>query len=107
MAGYDISTFERWAPSDIPAGVVCPDAGNSALYLTGGWRSNRPIWDEENCSQCLLCWMYCPDSSIVLEEGVMTGIDLDHCKGCGLCAVECKFGAITMINETLAKEGVK
>lgn len=103
MAGYDVTTFDRWTSDDIPAGVVCPDAGNSVLYLTGGWRSNRPIWNQDNCKQCLLCWVYCPDSSIIVEGGAMTGIDLDHCKGCGVCAVECKFEALHMISETEAK----
>ena len=104
MAGYDITTFESWKPDEIPVGVVCPDAGNSMLYDTGGWRSLRPIWNEENCSQCLLCWMYCPDSSILVQDGAMTGIDLDHCKGCGVCANECKFDALAMVSETEAKE---
>ena len=30
--------------------------------------------------------MHCPDDSIALEEGKVTGIDEDHCKGCGICA---------------------
>jgi len=99
MAGYDVTTFDHWKVADIPAGVVCPDAGNSTLYLTGGWRSDRPVWTEENCKHCMLCWVYCPDSSIIVEDGVMTGIDYDHCKGCGVCAVECKFEALDMVSE--------
>lgn len=103
MAGYDVTTFDHWRPDDIPPGFVCPDAGNSVLYLTGSWRSNRPIWDEDNCKQCLLCWVYCPDSSIIVKDGAMVGIDLDHCKGCGVCATECKFEALHMIPEPEAK----
>lgn len=104
MVKYDVTTFEKWTPEDIPVGVVCPDAGNSVLYLTGGWRSNRPIWNQDNCKQCMLCWAYCPDSSILVKDGEMTGIDLDHCKGCGVCVTECKFGALDLIPETEAKE---
>jgi len=29
-------------------------------------------------------------------------IDLDFCKGCGICAKACKFGSITMILESEA-----
>jgi pyruvate ferredoxin oxidoreductase delta subunit len=25
----------------------------------------------------------------VLKDGKMVGIDLEHCKGCGICAAEC------------------
>ncbi|MFP4200641.1 MAG: 4Fe-4S binding protein [Clostridia bacterium] len=51
--------------------------------------------------QCRLCWIYCPDSAIMTnEDGEVVGIDYDHCKGCGICAVECpKDGAMTMIDE--------
>jgi pyruvate ferredoxin oxidoreductase delta subunit len=31
----------------------------------------------------------CPDSSVRLSEGKVTGIDYEHCKGCGICAFEC------------------
>ena len=36
------------------------------------------------------------DASIQVADGKVTGIDYDHCKGCGICSKECKFGAITM-----------
>lgn len=63
--------------------------GNAAEYKTGSWRSSKPIWVQENCIQCLFCWIYCPDSSILVKDEKMTGIDYDHCKGCGVCALEC------------------
>ena len=33
----------------------------------------------------------------------MTGIDLQHCKGCGICVHECKFGALELIQESEAQ----
>jgi pyruvate ferredoxin oxidoreductase delta subunit len=101
---FDVETFDSWKPNDFPVGFAVPDAGNSKYYLTGGWRSNRPVWEAENCTNCLLCWAYCPDSSILVKDGEMIGIDYDHCKGCGLCAVECRFDALSMILESEAKE---
>ncbi|MEG2557980.1 MAG: 4Fe-4S binding protein [Raoultibacter sp.] len=104
MSTYDVTTFDDWKPSDFPIGVACPDAGNSKLYITGGWRSQRPVWSKDACKNCMLCWAYCPDSSIEVKDGEMTGIDYDHCKGCGVCVNECKFGALEMISESEARE---
>ena len=86
---------------EIPIGGMIVEAGNAADFLTGGWRTFMPIFDAEKCSNCLLCWIYCPDSAILLSDGKVTGIDLDHCKGCGICARECppKVQAIRMVRE--------
>ena len=65
------------------------EAGTAAKFNTGGWRSERPIFTEKNCIQCLICWIACPDSSVYVKEGKMTGFDYDHCKGCGICDHEC------------------
>lgn len=65
---------------------------------TGGWRTERPELDREGCTGCLICWMYCPESSIERRgEGVK--IDLKYCKGCGICAEECPVDAIEMKEE--------
>jgi pyruvate ferredoxin oxidoreductase delta subunit len=70
------------------AGII-EKAGNAEEYETGSWRVQRPVFDESKCSHCLLCWIFCPDSAIKVEDGKVVGIDLDHCKGCGICAREC------------------
>ncbi|MGN0035477.1 MAG: 4Fe-4S binding protein [Coriobacteriales bacterium] len=105
MSTWDISDSDNWGPDQIPEGAVVLEAGNSTQYITGGWRSQRPVWDADACKHCLLCWMHCPDSSILVSDGKVTGIDYDHCKGCGVCIHECKFGALTMISEADAKGG--
>lgn len=80
-------------------GGLIVDAGNSVLYKTGDWRSFRPIRNEEKCTDCLQCWIVCPDASIIVEDGKVTGIDYDYCKGCGICSKVCPFDAIEMIPE--------
>jgi pyruvate ferredoxin oxidoreductase delta subunit len=72
--------------------------GNALAYHTGDWRTYRPVWSSEKCIQCLICWIYCPDSAIIVKDEKMEGIDLDYCKGCGICAKECppKATAIEM-----------
>ena len=84
---------------DIPKGGLIVEPGNSEKYETGSWRSVRPVRDEDKCTHCLICWVYCPDSSIIVEDGKLKGIDFDHCKGCGICAAECPVNAITMKDE--------
>ena len=75
---------------ELPQGSVVLEAGSSAKFKTGGWRSMRPVWIEENCIQCMFCWMYCPDMSVkVTDEGKRADFDYDYCKGCGICALEC------------------
>lgn len=88
---------------ELALGSVIPEAGNADTYNTGSWRTFKPEKIEENCIQCLFCWIYCPDSSIVVENEKMTGFDYEHCKGCGICENVCpgKKGnkAIKMVEE--------
>lgn len=65
------------------------EAGTASKFKTGDWRSERPIWFPERCIHCLFCWVSCPDSSILIKDQKMIGIDYDHCKGCGICVKEC------------------
>ena len=57
----------------IPVGGIITEAGNSAKYKTGDWRA-KPIWNEEGCVHCLMCWVFCPDNAIKTEDGKMVGI---------------------------------
>ena len=84
---------------EIPIGGLIVEAGNAEEYLTGGWRTFRPLVNREKCTNCLLCWIYCPDTSIIVKEEKMEGFYYDHCKGCGICANVCSFKAIEMVEE--------
>lgn len=64
-----------------------------------GWRVFRPMIDDSKCVGCHRCYLVCPDAAIHHEEGRHFRIDYDFCKGCGLCAYECKPKAIDMIKE--------
>jgi 2-oxoacid:acceptor oxidoreductase delta subunit (pyruvate/2-ketoisovalerate family) len=67
---------------------------------TGGWRTGvRPAVDLSKCIDCLLCWLYCPDSAIELDGTAFKGFDYDVCKGCELCAEVCPEDAIEMVAE--------
>jgi 2-oxoacid:acceptor oxidoreductase delta subunit (pyruvate/2-ketoisovalerate family) len=52
------------------------------------------------CNECELCMIFCPDVAITRHTGGSGfDIDLDYCKGCGVCAMECPRGAIVMTRE--------
>lgn len=85
--------------TDIPIGGMIVEAGNAVRYRTGEWRAFRPVVDQDKCTNCLLCWIYCPDSSIRVEGEEMVGYDYDHCKGCGICAAICPVDAIEIMEE--------
>ena len=81
-----------------PGGAIAPST--SPPSPTGGWRTGlRPDADLSKCVNCLLCWLYCPDSAVTLDGTVFTGFDLDHCKGCEICAAICPTDAIEMVAE--------
>ncbi|GAB6138945.1 pyruvate synthase subunit PorD [Halanaerobaculum tunisiense] len=84
---------------DIPKGGLILEAGNAKKYKTGGWRTKRPLLNNDKCINCHLCWIFCPDSAVVSEDEEVTGFDYDHCKGCGICAYECPVNAIEMDDE--------
>ncbi len=81
-----------------PGGNICA-SGNSIEFITGDWRTDKPIFIEDKCKQCLLCVPVCPDSSIPVKDSKRLDFDYDHCKGCGICAKACPFGAIEMIKD--------
>ncbi len=67
---------------------------------TGSWRTGLvPEADLSKCVNCLLCWIYCPDSAIELDGTSFQGFDLGVCKGCEICAEVCPSGAILMVAE--------
>jgi NADPH-dependent glutamate synthase beta subunit-like oxidoreductase len=60
-----------------------------------------------NCFSCDNCYGVCPDNAVLkLAETASANvngyaIDLDYCKGCGMCVSECPCGAITMEPEDI------
>ncbi len=83
---------------EIPMAGVCWKP--STQYLTGDWKTYKPILDLEKCTRCVLCSLLCPDGAINWEpEKEEIHFDYKFCKGCGICANECPVDAIEMTLE--------
>jgi pyruvate ferredoxin oxidoreductase delta subunit len=96
-------TYPKDAPwHALARGGIIPEPATALEYKTGGWRTFRPVRDDECCIDCLFCWVYCPDDAVICEDKSVKGrgFDLDHCKGCGLCAEVCPKDCISMKRET-------
>jgi Pyruvate/2-oxoacid:ferredoxin oxidoreductase delta subunit len=50
------------------------------------------------CNDCDNCRIFCSEVSIEVENGKRR-INMDYCKGCGVCAVECPRSAVTIEEE--------
>jgi pyruvate ferredoxin oxidoreductase delta subunit len=62
---------------------------NSFVASVADWRIEKPIFAKDFCIDCQFCWIYCPDMSIIARDKKMIGVDMDHCKGCGICVEVC------------------
>lgn len=92
-----IKDFKIKGRQDLPCGTYGP-----AFHLTEtleGWRNKRPVINEATCIHCNRCYMVCPEGSIY-KEGTHIKIDYRFCKGCGICAKECKRNSITLEEES-------
>ncbi|HUB42547.1 MAG TPA: NAD(P)-binding protein [Streptosporangiaceae bacterium] len=108
VAGFD--RLNTWYYSDAPA-TIRPqlDAArriSSFDEVTGGLDESTALFEARrclscgNCFECDNCYGVCPDNAVIkLGPGQRYQIDLDYCKGCGICVAECPCGAIDMIPE--------
>ena len=84
---------EVWIPVSKP--------GKGAGGITGYWRDFRPVIDHDRCTNCLNCWIYCPEGSIKRKKDSVE-IDYTFCKGCLVCLEVCHRKAITSEREVFA-----
>ncbi len=114
---HEPAAFEQlntWYYSDAPA-TVRPQLDAARRRSTfdeviGGLDESNALFEARrclscgNCFACDNCYGVCPDNAVLkLDPGVAYGyaIDLDYCKGCGMCVAECPCGALEMVPETI------
>jgi NADPH-dependent glutamate synthase beta subunit-like oxidoreductase len=112
----DLATFETlntWYYSDAPR-TVQPQldlARRSSTFdeVVSGLDESNALFEARRCMSCGTCFScdncfgVCPDNAVLKlgETGKPYAIDLDYCKGCGLCVAECPSGAIQMLPEEI------
>ncbi len=64
-------------------------SSNSFTASVADWRIEKPLFNKDYCIDCQFCWIFCPDMSIIARDKKMVGVDMDHCKGCGICVEVC------------------
>jgi 2-oxoacid:acceptor oxidoreductase delta subunit (pyruvate/2-ketoisovalerate family) len=108
----DFSRLNAWYYSDAPTSVrpQLDAARRISTFdeVTGGLDQATALFEARrclscgNCFECDNCYGVCPDNAIIkLGPGQRYQIDLDYCKGCGICASECPCGAIDMVPERI------
>ena len=110
-----LAAFDRlntWYYSDAPA-TVRPELDVARRISTfdevvGGLDESNALFEARrclscgNCFECDNCFGVCPDNAVIkLGPGQRYQVDLDYCKGCGICAAECPCGAIEMVPEQI------
>ena len=108
LAPLSLKTEELEAKEElVPLAVVVSgegfedvtQTGNSGVRHTGNWRTFRPVIDYGRCTDCLICYAYCPESAMSVGQDGRVKIDYDNCKGCMICLTECPLKAIGQTRE--------
>jgi NADPH-dependent glutamate synthase beta subunit-like oxidoreductase len=113
---HEIATFDKmntWYYADAPRTIQprLAEARRRETFeeVVGGLDESSALFEARrclscgNCFSCDNCYGVCPDNAVLKlgEPGERYAIDLDFCKGCGLCVAECPCGAIEMVPEQI------
>ncbi len=109
LAGFDL--LNTWYYSEAPRAeqprLEAVRRASSFDEVVGGLDESNALFEARrclscgNCFSCDNCYGVCPDNAVIKlgAPGERYEIDLDFCKGCGLCVAECPCGAIEMVPE--------
>jgi NADPH-dependent glutamate synthase beta subunit-like oxidoreductase len=112
----ELATFDKlntWYYADAPR-TIQPKLETARRRETfeevvGGLDDGNALFEARRCLSCGACFScdncygVCPDNAVIKrgEPGELYEIDLDYCKGCGMCVAECPSGAIRMVPEEI------
>ena len=106
-AGAD--ALETWYYEDAPRAVrphlEAARRASSFAEVVAGLDESTALFEARrclscgNCFSCDNCYGVCPDNAVRKLPGGGYEIDLEYCKGCGICVQECPCGAMEMTTE--------
>ncbi|MET0524751.1 MAG: NAD(P)-binding protein [Nocardioides sp.] len=112
IATFD--TLNTWYYSDAPRShrAVLDRARRESTFdeVVQGLDESTALFEARrclscgNCFGCDNCYGVCPENAVLKIGAPRSGgylIDLDYCKGCGICVQECPSGAIQMFPEEI------
>ncbi len=101
--------LNTWYYSDAPRSIrpTLELARRQSTFdeVVGGLDASTALFEARRCLSCGSCFGcdncfgVCPDNAVIkLDPGgaYAYAVDLDYCKGCGICAEECPCAAIVM-----------
>lgn len=110
----EFSSLNPWYFSDAPHRVrdrlAATRRSSTFDEVVLGFDADTALFEARRCLSCGTCFAcdncfgMCPDNAVIqIEPGksYAYAIDLDYCKGCGICAHECPSGAIRMVEEEI------
>ena len=103
LMGMNRDCFAKAAGVELPVREL-PEGFLDFSELTETISEEEAVYESSRCISCGVCnfcdscMTFCPDFCIHrTEEGYQ--VDLDYCKGCGICSQECPRDVIDLIQE--------
>ncbi|WP_337863764.1 2-oxoacid:acceptor oxidoreductase family protein [Nitrososphaera sp.] len=96
--------LRQHGPETSACSIVSP--ANTRERRVGTWSRFKPVINYEDCTKCRICFVYCPDSAILIGKDDFPVVDYDACKGCNICLTECPVDAISLVKREKAVESL-